>query len=119
MKRFHSAASLALAVVDGAAWKTLGAAQFRAGNWQEAIDALEKSKHLCQGGDGVDGFFLAMAHWQLGEREEARRWHVRSVAWMDANMPADEELRRFRAEADALLGRTDVMPNGEEAFAHD
>jgi tetratricopeptide (TPR) repeat protein len=111
--------AVALAPEDGVVWKTLGAAQFRAGNWQEAIDALEKSKDLRQGGDGVDGFFLAMAHWQLGEREEARRWHDRSVAWMDANKPDNEELRRLRAEADALLGRTDVMPNGEEAFAHD
>jgi hypothetical protein len=49
-------------------------------------------------------FFLAMAHWQLGETEEARRWYDRAVAWMDKNLTQDDELKRFRAEAEALMG---------------
>ena len=54
-------------------------------------------------GNSFDFFFLAMAHWQLGEKEQARQWNDKAVAWMDKNTPKDEELLRFRAEAEALL----------------
>jgi hypothetical protein len=45
-----------------------------------------------------------MAHWQLGETEQARTWYDRAVQWMDKHQPQDEELRRFRTEAAELLG---------------
>ena len=54
-----------LAQTDGNAWNTLGAAQYRAGEWKLAVEALNKSMDLRMGGDGFDWFFLAMAHWQL------------------------------------------------------
>jgi tetratricopeptide (TPR) repeat protein/serine/threonine protein kinase len=82
---------------------TLGAAHFRAGNWKAAITALEKSMEVRGGGDSFDWFFLAMARWQLGERDTAREWYDRAVQWMDKNEPTDEELRLFRAEAARLL----------------
>ena len=78
-------------------------AHYRAGEWKAAIVALEKSMALRKGGDSFDWFFLAMAHWQLGEKEEARKWYDRAVVWMDKNRPKDEELRRFREEAAKLL----------------
>src|SRR5262249_21424523 len=83
---------------------TLGAAHYRAGEWKDAIAALEKSVELRKGGDGFDWFFLAMAHWRLGEEGKARAWYDRAVRWMDENQRANEELRRFRAEAAGLLG---------------
>jgi tetratricopeptide (TPR) repeat protein len=58
---------------NGVFANTLGAAQYRAGDWKEAIAALEKSMQLRQGGDSFDWFLLAMAHWQLGDKEKARR----------------------------------------------
>ena len=70
-----------------------------AGDWKAAIAALEKSMELRKGGDSNDWFFLAMAHWQLGEKDKAREWYDRAVQWMDKNQPKNEELRRFRAEA--------------------
>jgi eukaryotic-like serine/threonine-protein kinase len=82
----------------------LGAAQYRAGEWKGAVAALEKSMELGKGGDGSDWFFLAMANWRLGNRDEARRWHDRAVEWMVKNQPENEELRRFRAEASEFLG---------------
>jgi serine/threonine protein kinase/Flp pilus assembly protein TadD len=88
---------------DGSAWNTLGAAQYRAGNWKEAVVALQKSMALGKGGDSGDWFFLAMAHWQLGEKQDARHWYDKAVQWMDKNQPNNEELRRFRAEAEELL----------------
>jgi serine/threonine protein kinase/tetratricopeptide (TPR) repeat protein len=88
---------------QGSWWNTLGAAQYRAGDWKAAIDALTKAMELRLGGDPWDWFFLAMAHWRLGHKEEARRWYDQSVAGMQKNFPHHEELRRFRAEAEELL----------------
>jgi hypothetical protein len=51
-----------------------------------------------------NAFFLAMAHWRLGEKAEARGWYDQGVQWMDKQQPQNEELRRFRAEAAQLLG---------------
>ena len=82
---------------------TLGVAQYRAENWKEAVAAFEKSVQLC-GGDSYNWFFLAMAHWQLGEKETARQDFARAVQWMDSNLPNGKELARFRAEAARLLG---------------
>jgi hypothetical protein len=56
--------------------------------------------------------FLAMAHWQKGEKERARRLYDQAVGWIDKTKPLDEELARFRAEATALLG---VDPPGRES----
>jgi tetratricopeptide (TPR) repeat protein len=102
------AASLAKEAVEleplqGGHWNTLGAAQYRAGNWKDAIAALEKSMELSKGGDSSDWFFLAMAHWKLGEKDKAREWYDKAVQWMDKNQPKNDELRRFRAEAAELL----------------
>ena len=98
-------------------WNTLGVAHYRAGEWKAAIEALEKSRQLRPGGDAADWFFLAMAHWQQGDRHEARRWYDRAVAWMEKNRSHDDDLRRFRVEADELLGLADDrMPNGIDAF---
>ena len=80
-------------------------AYYRAGDWKAAIEALEKVEaSSTMDGDSFDWFFLAMAHWQLGEKDEARKWYDQAVQWMEKNQPQDEELRRFRAEAEELLG---------------
>jgi hypothetical protein len=72
-----------------------------------AISDLEKAiglrtpDHLA---NANEGFFLAMAHWQLGERGKAREWFAASVQWMDKGLQDNAELKRFRAEAADLLG---------------
>ena len=85
-------------------WNTLGVAHFRASDWKAAIHALKRSMDLRKGGDGTDWFFLAMAHWQLGDKPQARSWYEKAIPWMEKNQPKNEELIRFRAEAAALLG---------------
>ena len=85
-------------------WNTLGVARYRAGDWKAAIEALTKSMELGNGGDSTDWFFLAMAHWQLGDKTQARSWYDKAVPWMEKNQPKNEELIRFRDEAGALLG---------------
>ena len=56
-----------------------------------------------QGGNSWDWFFLAMTHWRLGEQGKAFLCYGRAVQWMEKNPPRNEELRRFRAEAEGLL----------------
>ena len=82
----------------------LGVAQYRAGNWLQAIEAFNRSVDLFSGGDPCDWLFLAMAQWQLGHKDEARRWYDKADAWMNKNRIQEEELNRFRAEAAKLLG---------------
>ncbi len=91
-------------------WNTLGVAHYRDGNSKKAIAALQKSVELTQGGLGEDFFFLAMAHSSLGNEGEARMWYDKAVRWMATNQAIlekqpqrAEELRRWHAEAAALL----------------
>jgi tetratricopeptide (TPR) repeat protein len=97
-------------------WNTLGVAHYRAGEWKAAITALEKSISLGKGGDSFDWFFLAMAHWRLDEKGKARKWYDQAFAGMEKNelgMGQRETLRRFRAEAAALLGEPELAPPPE------
>jgi WD40 repeat protein len=107
--QFRIAVALALHAVQseptkGEFWNTLGVAHYRAGNWKEAVGALEKSIELRKGGDSFDWFFLAMAQWQMDEKEKAHKWYDQAVQWMDKNQPNNAQLNRFRAEAAELLG---------------
>jgi len=96
---------------SGNYWNTLGITQYRARHWREAIVALTKSIELSNGFMESDNtFFLAMAHWQLGEKETAQKWYRRAIDWtehnrkfLDANPSAREELERFRFAAEDLL----------------
>jgi len=82
---------------------TLGVAYYRNGGDTAAIAALETAMSMQAGGDSFDWFFLAMAHRRLGDRDKARKWFDRAVQWMDRHKPHDDELCRFRAEAEAML----------------
>jgi len=75
---------------------------YRAGSWQAAIEALNQSTKL-GGENACDSFFMAMAHWQLGDKDQARKWYARAAAWMLKNDPKNEKLARFRVEAEDLL----------------
>ena len=81
----------------------MGVAHYRAGNARAAAAALEESMRLRSGGDAYDWLFLAMVRRRLGDPVDARRWYDRSLAWIKANAPHDQELLRFRAEAARLL----------------
>jgi Flp pilus assembly protein TadD len=103
-----------LAPQDGNIWNTLGIAHYRAGNRKAAIAALDKSMDLRNGGDSDDFFFLAMAHWELGNKDEARKWYEKAVEWMEKNNPNNPELERFRAEAAELLAGKPVADANTE-----
>jgi WD40 repeat protein/serine/threonine protein kinase len=101
-----------LAPKEGTFWNTLGVAQFRAGDFKAAVDALNKSMELRNGGDADDWFFLAMARWQQGDKIEGQKWYDKAVAWMEKNNPKDEELAFFRAEATDSLVKALEPPDG-------
>src|SRR5262249_34271757 len=95
-------------------WQVLCQAYYRAGAYQESIDALGKCLELNPAGaDAHEWLFLAMAHWQLGHQQDARRWYDRSVAWIDKHTKEQldqvndglvEDVRTTREEAAQLLG---------------
>jgi eukaryotic-like serine/threonine-protein kinase len=95
--------SIAISPDFHGAWLTLGAAQYRAGDWKATVAALEKSVTLSVGADPLDLLYLAMAHFQLGHRDEARRQYDLAVAAIDNRPGAERWVRRLRAEAAALL----------------
>jgi tetratricopeptide (TPR) repeat protein len=99
---------------DGLIWNTVGAARYRNGQWKDAIAAFEKSMELRNGGDSNDWFFLAMCHWQLGDKEQARVWYHKAVEWMDNNQPQNAELGRIRDEATQLItNHTEATTQGK------
>jgi tetratricopeptide (TPR) repeat protein len=83
-------------------WNTLGGAHYRAGNWQEAVAAIEKSVERGKGGNAIDFFFLAMAEERLGHREKALRYYDKAVDSL-TRQPT-EEARAFAGEAAEALG---------------
>ena len=92
-------------------WGTLGVALYRTEEYEDAIDALLESVDRQDDGPANDWFFLAMAYWQTDRPDEAQEWYGRAVDWLEEHSPDDEELRRFRDEARALL-----QPDGEDGL---
>ena len=79
-------------------------ARYRAGDLTGAVAALDESRRLLgEQYESFNTFFLALAHWRLGDRAAARRWYDQAVTWMDKNQPKDAELVRFRQEAEAVV----------------
>jgi serine/threonine protein kinase/tetratricopeptide (TPR) repeat protein len=92
---------------------TLGVAYYRNGNWQAAVDKLTLAvKKRGNGGDSDDWFFLAMAYWQLGEKEKAQPWYSKAMAAPQLSLDPQPS---FRSEAEALMGpcRSESRPTRE------
>ncbi len=97
---------------------SLGRVEYRDGDYKAAVASLKKAlefdagnkAHGAVAGINIDKedeietwLFLAMAHWQLGRQDEARTSYDQAVQWMDKSKGANEQLRRFRTEAERLL----------------
>jgi tetratricopeptide (TPR) repeat protein len=95
---------------DGTIWSVLGLAEYRAGQLQQAVAALEKAMELRDGGDASDWLVLAMVQWQLGQEEKARTSYENAVQLTKKLDTYDQDLERFRAEAAELLGVTEPKP---------
>ena len=82
----------------------------------EAPKFSEQTKESLRRGEDISPniFFLATVYWQLGDKEEARRWYDKAAEWMDEHKPNDKELVRFRDEAAKLINS-----EGEDKSAKD
>jgi Tfp pilus assembly protein PilF len=101
----HARKAVELAPKDSAIVNTLALAEYRSGHWVESITAIERVMAAPNGGTPSDWFILAMARWQKGDKDEARKWFDKAVAGIKEKAPGDAESRRFWVEAAQLLGR--------------
>jgi eukaryotic-like serine/threonine-protein kinase len=117
-------ARTAVALSSGTAiyLNTLGVAQYRAGQYTEAIATLERSLAASKGeSDAFDLFFLAMARHRLGQIAQARADFDRALRWRHEHPTMSqpgwsEELDLFRTEAEEVLaGAQTELP--AEVFA--
>ncbi len=92
-------------------WNTLGTAQYRAGHWKESAEAFEEVRRLGK----TPTFILAMAQWQLGEKETAHRSFQETLLEVNTNFPDDQQLRSMQAEAEKLMGITEEPDQKKEA----
>jgi serine/threonine protein kinase len=97
-------------------WNTLGVAHYRFAQYDDAIAALVKSVEL-GGGSAEDWLFLAMAHHQLGNKDEASKQYDQAVAWIKQNNAQNEELTRFLQEARDLLAVSQPEEDGNAPHA--
>jgi len=100
---------------DWACWNALGAARYRLGEWEQAVQALEKARQLNKNVPPPPHLFLAMAQWQLGNKEAALERYREVARFMDIRERQEPDSRRLRAEAAALLGvRPPAIPEGKK-----
>src|SRR5579883_3061819 len=85
-------------------WRTLGSAQYRNGKWSAAVDSFQNCIRLVNNQTPYDWFFLAMAFWKLGDREQARRSFDQGEKVLKGQRYPFLAVKRFHAEAAALLG---------------
>jgi serine/threonine protein kinase/tetratricopeptide (TPR) repeat protein len=83
-----------------------GIVRYRNGDWKGAVATLNEA--IARGtpddpASAASAYFLAMAHWHLGEKDQARQWYAKAVRWRKPNKEMTE-LKRYHAEAAKLLG---------------
>ena len=98
---------------DADGWMIFAACQYRDENWQLANEALDKSIKLSEGGCDFQWLLLAMTHWRLGNRKQAREWYNKAI--LNESTPFSVPLRRLRDETAELLGLKDANIDGKVA----
>ena len=88
-----------------------GHACYRTGDATSAITALKRSIFLTDGGDAFDYLFLALAHAQLGQQEQARAWNTRTNLWIQQHEFHHPELSRLHEEVRNSLTCTVEFPS--------
>lgn len=100
----HARQAVELAPEDPNDWENLGIALYVAGQYEEALQALEHAIHLGEPEAGARGLFLALCHHRLGDSGEARRWLDGTKPRISELVAAAPELLRFAKEARNILG---------------
>jgi tetratricopeptide (TPR) repeat protein len=77
----------------------LGIAEYRLGNYPQAIESLNQALSL---GHKEAVYFLAMAHWRLGDQDRATAYYA--TALKDALPTKEDSVSAYRREAEELMG---------------
>jgi tetratricopeptide (TPR) repeat protein len=94
------------------AFNTLGAALCSAGQWSEAVSALDRSLVLLRTArvpdpyvEAMDECILAHAHARLGDLDRARTEIVSAASWLEKNQrdPRAAEFERFLGDARSAI----------------
>jgi tetratricopeptide (TPR) repeat protein len=85
----------------------LANAHYRAGEWKQTLATLEKA--ISSAGSGAPlhpdhCFLMAMAFWQAGQKEAARKWYDRGARLKNERRGHPAEDEDLQAEAETLLG---------------
>ncbi|MHC5111009.1 MAG: protein kinase domain-containing protein [Planctomycetota bacterium] len=102
-------------------WRSLAMAHYHLGELQAAVDEHDKSFELLGTTHPWGRFYQAMAHWQLGNKDDAQSWYDRAVKgiptgnWSHPNL--NGELYQLQREAAALLGIDDADAEEPESVA--
>jgi len=91
----------------------IGKERYREGDWQTALESLKQADKMKDGGLDYHRFFMAMAHWQLGDLEDARAVYWDAVGKTTTGIGNDEQ-RGFRTEAEQLLGINSALRRGPQ-----
>jgi tetratricopeptide (TPR) repeat protein len=86
----------------------LGIVRYRKDEWKAAIADLNEAIRLVTPNDPEEkahaSFFLAMAHWQLDEKDKAGNLYAEGKELLKKCDPNDDYLKSSRTEAAELLG---------------
>jgi tetratricopeptide (TPR) repeat protein len=88
-------------VIDDPCRLPLGICQYRQGEFAQALKTLEKAYEKVEY-DPHTWVFLAMTHWQLDHKDEARQWLERVEKHLKKHKPLPI-LKRYFAEAKKLI----------------
>jgi tetratricopeptide (TPR) repeat protein len=81
----------------------LGAALYQTGDFQGAIDALEKAQQIGPNDLGFARYILALAQFKSGQPELARASLVQAEHWATTTPPRFREPRFFATEARQVI----------------
>ena len=89
---------------NGQTWNTLGLVCYRAGQYDEAVEALETAVEMMgDWGYGYNAFPLAMVYKQMGDEEKARYWYESGAERLDRDVLRDSGQVLLRQEAASVL----------------
>ncbi|CAN5412016.1 hypothetical protein BH10PLA2_BH10PLA2_37430 [soil metagenome] len=86
---------------EAAYQSTLGALQFRAGDYQRALDTLHKVSSVSLVGNPEDWLFLARINERLGKKSDALVWLNKAISWherMQSNRGFEQEANAYSHE---------------------
>ncbi|HEY6446871.1 MAG TPA: serine/threonine-protein kinase [Acidobacteriaceae bacterium] len=90
---------------DPAMETTLGLAEYRNGNWDASVAALQQAMRLDQGEEPADFLVLSMADWQRGDQADAATLFQKGAQGAAAEKQISPAQKMLWAEAATLEGK--------------